>query len=69
MKTFKDWVLFLCVVGLVICFIYIHTLSLRIDFLHSDNGNNYGVVTVTEEWFVLARSGLPARSTTTNCTK
>ena len=49
MKTFKDWVLFLCVVGLVICFIYIHTLSLRID--------------------LLARSGLPARSTTTNCTK
>lgn len=49
MKTFKDWVLFFCVVGLVLCFIYIHTLSLSIDFLHSDNGNNYGVVTVTEE--------------------
>ena len=48
MKTFKDWVLFFCVVGLVLCFIYIHILSMRIDFLHSDNGNNYGVVTVTE---------------------
>ena len=48
MKTFKDWVLFFCVVGIILCFIYIHTLSLRIDFLHSDKGNNYGVVTVTE---------------------
>lgn len=33
MKTFKDWVLFFCVVGL--------------DSLESDNGN-YGIVTVTE---------------------
>lgn len=32
MKTFKDWVLFFCVVGLVLCFIYIHILSMRIDF-------------------------------------
>ena len=47
MKTFKDWVLFFCAVGLVLCFIYIHTLSTRIDSLESDNGN-YGIVTVTE---------------------
>lgn len=47
MKTFKDWVLFLLVVGLVLCFIYVHTLSMRIDSLEFDNGN-YGIVTVTE---------------------
>lgn len=47
MKTFKDWVLFFCVVGIVLCFIYVHTLSMRIDSLESDNGN-YGIVTVTE---------------------
>lgn len=47
MKTFKDWVLFFCVVGLILCFIYNHILSTRIDFLESDNGN-YGIVTVTE---------------------
>lgn len=47
MKTFKDWVLFLLVVGLVLCFIYVHILSMRIDSLESDNGN-YGIVTVTE---------------------
>lgn len=38
MKTFKDWVLFFCVVGLVLCFIYNHILSTRIDSLESDNG-------------------------------
>lgn len=48
MKTFKDWVLFFCVVGIVLCFIYNHILSTRIDSLESDNGN-YGIVTVTEE--------------------
>lgn len=47
MKTFKDWVLFFCVVGLVLCFFYNHILSTRIDSLESDNGN-YGIVTVTE---------------------
>jgi hypothetical protein len=47
MKTFRDWVLFFCVVGLVLCCIYNHVLSTRIDSLESDNGN-YGVVTVTE---------------------
>ena len=48
MKTFKDWVMLFLAVGLVLCFIYIHTLSTRTDSLESDNGN-YGIVTVTEE--------------------
>ena len=47
MKTFKDWVLFFCVLGLVLCFNNVHSLSLSIDSLESDNGN-YGIVTVTE---------------------
>lgn len=47
MKTFKDWVLFFCVVGIVLCLIYNHILSTRIDSLESDNGN-YGIVTVSE---------------------
>lgn len=49
MKTFKDWVLFFCVVGLILCFIYNHILSMRIDYLELESDNvSYGVVTVTE---------------------